>query len=1127
MKNLFFLWLIWLPFITTGTIPHKDQSVLATGSWFRFAVIHTGIHAITYSNLLQMGIQPQQIDPAHIRIYGNGGGMLPETTTSPRVDDLRENTLEIIGGDDGAFDPGDLVLFYGEAPDKWYLETSGNRFYHTKNLYSDSTYYFITTDLGPGKRITSRPSDTLQPSSFVYRFNDYYFHELDSLNLIRSGKTWFGEVFDNTRNERTFHVHFPNIDSTSDVYLKTYVAAKSQVISYFAIIINGQKIDSIRLDSTDPDSYYDYAKGKLKHTSIPNLHSQFDLSLKYMMPTENSTAWLNYFELNCRRNLKWIPPQLSFRDANSVVQGGVSEFTVQGAHDGLTIWEVTDPGNIKKQEYLLNGSILKFTLRADSLREYIVFDKSMYYEIYPSCPVENQNLHAIQPYTLVIVTHPLFESMAKQLASFHEENNGISAIVVSTLQVYNEFASGQKDPTAIRDFVKMLYDRGNGDQRTRYLLLFGDGSYDPKDRIPNNNNLIPTFQSTESLKFTASYVTDDYFGITGDGEGGESNGNIDIGVGRLPVTTPDEANIMIGKIVTYASMNDSTHADWRNIVTLIADDENDNLHLQQAEQLASIIATKYPEFNVNKIYLDAYQMEKIPAGMRFPEVNREINSVMQKGTLIMNYTGHGSEAGWSWEQVLTVSDIEQWHNTPKLPVFITATCEFSRFDNPERYTAGEMVILHPNGGAIALYSTTRLAMATTNFRLDSSFFCHLKDKENGIYVTMGDLIRISKNNNGNNPSIRNFALLGDPAQKIAFPDYSVKTLSINDEGINQPDTARGLSLVTVTGQVEDINGQKVTGFNGILTTKVFDKPVTYRTLGNTYDSYPQDFICQNRLLHHGKSTINNGSFAFSFIVAKSIALQYGKGKISYYATDNTIDAGGYTDQIIIGGLDPAINPVNPGPEIELYLNTRYFTSGTTTGPDPLLIADLYDTNGINFLGLGIGHDMIMVLDGDDSHSWLMNDQFIPEYDNFTSGSLQYPLTDLKEGKHTLSLKAWDMYDNSSQAEISFWIVSDTHLDVEHVMNRPNPLINYTYFIFEPMQLTGGLDVLIQIFDVTGKPVKTIDAYFPEGLNPGPLYWDGTGNSGQKLGSGIYPYRVVFKGNNGATSQTTQKLIIMR
>lgn len=1123
------VFLLLLPWSLTATLPHKDSSVLAQGRWFKLVITETGIHKVTYNDFIALGIDPATVEVSKIRIFGNGSGILPEMNITPRIDDLREVAIMVRDGGNGRLDQGDDLLFYGEQADKWSFDRQKQYFIHQRNLYSDSTYYFLNINTTNGLRILNDTPPPVNPINIITRYEDYQLHELDSLNLLRSGREWYGEVFDKSKNSRDFHFLIPDIDSTLIFRLRTSVVAKAPNVSYFLVSHNGNKIDSLKVDSSDPSAYTLMGRATTKYSYISNPGSDFTINLTYKMPTFNSIGWLNYLELSYAKKLIWSGPQMPFRCGTISGPGQYSEFRMAQANSSVQIWDVTDPSATTALQTSLVAGTLRFFRESDTLREFIAFDESFFYPVKCAGEVENQNLHAADPTDLVIITHPLFEDQAQQLAAFHRETNGLTVLVATTNQVFNEFGGGRPDPTAIRDFMKLLYDR-SGETAPKYLLLFGDGSYDPKNRIPGNNNFIPTFQSQESLAGTASYVTDDYFGILADQSGQSSNGRIDIGIGRFPVSTAEEAQIMVQKILHYDEKTEPVRSCWRNNITFVADDENLNLHLHQAEELCTIVAQKYPVFNINKIFLDAYQIEAIPGGYRFPDATAAINRSVEKGSLIINYTGHGGETGWSYEQALNTSDIQSWNNFDRLPVFITATCEFSRFDNPERFTAGEMLILHENGGAIALYSTTRLAFAGQNIKLDTSFFHHLMDRDdNGAYVKMGDLIRISKNNNLNSESLRNFVLLGDPAQNIAFPEMKVNTREINHVMPDEADTVQGMSNLVIKGRIEDEGGHMLTSFEGSVNCKIFDKPVTYRTLGTRPgETYPEDFKIQNSLIFNGDAPVTHGEFIVNCIIPKGISLPFGSGKISYYARSDELDANGYYDKIVVGGMEN-ISPVNPGPDIALFLDDRTFIPGSRTTPAPLLLADLYDANGINAIGLGIGHEITATIDNDRVHAILLNDYYQPEFNSYTSGTVTLKLPQMKTGLHTLSLKAWDLFDNSSEQSIKFFVSETQQLTVKNVINAPNPMFDHTTFLFEPQQhVEGGIEVQIQIHDLNGQLLRVLKTNWTTPTDQSmALTWDGRDANGRKLNSGLYPYKIIFKGSDGSYSETTQKLVIIR
>ena len=588
--------------------PHKDTSVLATGSWYKVSIRETGIYRITYDDFKAMGFDLSQISDSSIRIFGNGGGMLPEANSASRIDDLRELSIMVKDGGDGRIDPGDYVLFYGEGPDKWTFDYSTHLYSHVKNLYSDYSYYYIGTTIEKGKRITNQPSLDTLPNFISYRFDDLAFHELDSLNFIESGRSWYGEQFDNSRKSCRFSFSFPYIDTISPLRLVTSVAARASKISGFNVSVNNKSIDSLSLDPTDILSSENYAQVKQKTTLIMKPVSPVVIDLTYSLPVTNAIGWLNFLEFNAYRDIRWVSPQMGFRNANTIGKTTISKFLLSKVTPSVRVWDVTDPGNIAQMDGILSHDTLSFITTTDTLREFYAYDGQSFDSVTLIEKVNNQDLHALSPTNLIIITHPLFIDEANRLAGFHRQNN-VSVQVVTTSQVYNEFSSGNPDLTAIRDFMKMLFDRGSPNSTApKYLLLLGDGSYDPKNRIPGNNNMIPTFESSESMNVIGSYVTDDYFGIMGDNDGQGSNGTIEIGIGRFPVTTIDQAKAIVDKIIHYAATSDTILSDWRNTMTFVADDQNLNLHMWQAEQLTQIVATKYPVYNVNKIYLDAYPL---------------------------------------------------------------------------------------------------------------------------------------------------------------------------------------------------------------------------------------------------------------------------------------------------------------------------------------------------------------------------------------------------------------------------------------------------------------------------------------------------------------------------------------
>jgi hypothetical protein len=1105
---------------------YRTSSLLASGSWYKFAVTQSGMHKITYNQLTEMGIAAASIDPRNIRIFGYGGRMMPENSGETRYDDMLENSIFVSGEEDGRMDPQDFILFYGEGPVTWTYNYFSEAFEHTNHLYADASCYFITCDLGPGKRIRPKESTSELATENVTTFNDYASHEVDNVNLIKSGREWFGEPFD-VVTDYQFPFEFPNIDKSSTVKVKTHVVARSTVSSSFRI----QAADQVQVVSISAvlSSYNSlYARGAVTTMGFLPLEPQINVSIRYNKTTASSIGWLNYIEINARRALNFTGNQLAFRDVRSSGPGKVAEFTLSNASSAVTIWDITNWHDIREVKTKSTGSNLIFRLPSDTIREFVAFTGNDFPSVSFIQKVDNQNLHSIGQVDYILVAPEIFLEAANRLAQFHVERNGLSAIVVPLPKIYNEFSSGMQDITAIRDFVKMIYDRSEEGSEPKYLLLFGDGSYDNKDRLTGNTNLVPTYQSYESLSPVISYVTDDYFGILDDGEGTGENDMLDIGVGRLPVATVEEANVAVDKIIHYATSSTRVMGDWRNIVTFVADDEDSNIHLDDADNLAIYVDSMYTDYNVTKIYLDSYIQVSTPGGQRYPDVNTAINDQVEKGALIINYTGHGGEVGWAHERVLEVADISSWINYDHMPVFVTATCEFSRFDDPGRTSAGEFVFLNPNGGGLALFTTTRATFGSPNYALNKSFYSYAFRKINGHYPTMGDIILYSKRQSGSDNNGRKFVLLGDPAQRLAYPEYDVVATAINSRPTNgQPDTISALSTVTISGEIRDTEGRILPGFNGTLSTTVFDKPQTIITLGNDGGS-TRGFSVQKSILYKGKSSVVDGAFEFTFIVPKDIAYKFDYGKISFYAEDGTCDANGYFSDIIIGGFDETASTDMTGPNISLYMNNVYFRDGGITDENPILLALVDDESGINTVGNGIGHDIIAILDDNTDELRVLNDYYQANLNTYRSGVITYPYFNLEEGEHHIRLKVWDAFNNSSEATIRFEVKNSGSEVMQDPSNYPNPFTDRTWFTYELNHYSEQMEIEIMIYDMIGQLVNVIQRKENgNGYRPEPIEWDGKDQNGNYLRGGLYIYRIRVKDNNGSVSEDANKLVIIR
>jgi len=680
----------------------------------------------------------------------------------------------------------------------------------------------------------------------------------------------------------------------------------------------------------------------------------------------------------------------------------------------------------------------------------------------------------------------------------------------------------------------MFYKRSTSENDTpRYLLLFGDGSYDNISDKKSNTNLIPTYQSWESINKTSSFVTDDFFGLLDDNEG-EADGLLDIGIGRLPVSTTEQADAVIRKIKQH--YDNSSLGDWNNQLCFIGDDEDGNIHMSDANTLANYVQSNYKNYNIEKIFFDAYNQESTPMGNRYPDVTTAINNRVNSGALIVNYTGHGNEQWLAHEKVLMLDDVLSWRNQKRFPLFVTATCEFSRFDDYNLISTGEWILLTPNGGGIGLLSTTRLVYSSPNFTLNYNFFktvfadaVNKKSASSSKYNRLGDIVRITKNISGGGYNKRNFMLLGDPAIMLKYPDYNINVTHINNTPIAElKDTLNALGKVQIKGKVNNFDGTDATNFTGIASISLFDKEKIISTLKND-GGFTMDFTVRDNVIYRGNASISNGQFSLDLIIPKDINYRFGNGRISLYAINDNQSASGFNEAFVVGGINK--NPIQDevGPTINIFLNDKKFVSGGIADQNPKLIVQLIDSSGINTTGTGIGHDLIATLFGESEKNILLNDYYKADIDSYQSGEAEIQLTNLSYGSNKIRVKAWDVFNNSSEKEFEFIVANDSKLQITHLLNYPNPFTEQTAFYFEHNQPLNDFDVLIQIYSPSGKLVKTIRYNETDtgGYRIGPIAWDGKDDFGDRIGRGVYFYRLRVKTSNGKSAEQQQKLVLLK
>jgi hypothetical protein len=1137
-------------FNNNRTLSFAEHSVLSEGTWYKIAIARDGVYRIDKNLLTTLGINVDELNPASINIYGNGGTLLPEENSLFRYDDLQKNAIYIEGEQDGAFNNNDFILFYGKGADSWNLAGSGSNqtWQHEKHFYSDSAYYFIRVDDTDPLRIANQTAPSEPSTQTATTFQDFQFIENDLYNINKSGREFFGDAFEvNTSANYTFS--FPNM--TTDPARFDYSVAVRSIggASNFTFNVGGSPISTLTSPVSDntTSAVADLEEAGLTFTPSG---SAVTVGVNFQKFNSESQGWIDYLRVGVIRNLAMTGNQMRFRDGRIVSAGSITEFQMTSANNVATIWDVTNP--IQPEKIVFTpGATVSWKSETSTLREFIAFANAGYLTPVARGPVTNQDLHALSNIDYVIVTAPGHLSYAQEVADIHIAE-GWSTLVVTPEQVFNEFSSGNPDVTAIRTLMKMFYDRAAGDYELapKELLLFGDGTYlDNKGLKSQQGYNVMVFESNNSISPLSSYVSDDYFVYLDDNENGAATNKLDCGVGRIPASDASEAEAYLKKLKLYVAENSSPTGDaycvgdatespygqWRNTLTFVSDDQDgdglafEQIHLETSDDMADSVAKYHPSFDLVKLYMDAFKQTVTPGGERYNEGSEAIKQRVQNGSLLVTYIGHGGHKGFAHERILTIPTISGWTNLSKLPVFLTATCELARFDDPGENTAGEILVMNPNGGAIAMLTTTRIVTSGANRELDEAFFAVAFEDETISDLTLGKINMLTKNGVGlSNSSKPNFSLLGDPALRMRYPEKYVYTTQINEIAIeNFVDTLKALQEVVFTGYVGDADGNKLTDFNGFVYPTVFDKKTNLQTQNND-DGEVQEYSVYNRYLYKGKASVTGGDFNFRFVIPYDINYTVDSARVSYYAVAGNIDAHGYNEDFLIGSALSGAQLNTVGPEIELFLNDSTFISGGVSDTKPILLAKLKDENGINTVGNGIGHDLIAVLDEDTQNPIRLNDYYSANLDTYTSGEIRFQMSTIAEGQHTLRLKAWDIHNNSSEKSIEFLVANDAGVALSHVLNYPNPFTTHTEFFFEHNQPCESLEVRIQIFTVGGKLVKTINQTVNQaGFRSEGIPWDGTDDYGDRIGKGVYVYKLEVRNPTGQRGEQIEKLVILK
>ena len=1133
-----------------------EHSVLSEGDVYKIALAKDGVYKIDRSFLESLGVPVSGLDPNTINIYGNGGALLPEKNFVEKADDLVKNAIHIQGESDGVFNASDYILFYGKGPDTWTLAQDNGigrkRWFHNKHYYSDSAYYFIKINDTNPLRISTESNGAVA-NQISDSFQDFLYVETDQYSPAKSGREFYGDLYDIVLSG-SYTFGFPNVKTTVPASMDFSAIARTiGGSSIFTTTVQGN-VNTVSIGNVTDSPTSQVARSGRINTSFQPANGNFNVSVSFSKGNADAKGWIDYICMNATQQLKMQGTQMRFRDTTSVGIGNITEFQIsEQTHPVNEVWDITTFTSPVRMTLASSGALSTWTTNTDKLKEFIAF-ASNFFTPTPIGKIENQDIHGWASTDLIIISSPVLMPVAEEIAAIHKAQ-GQSVEIATPIQIFNEFSSGNPDVMAFRQLVKMQYDRANGGKRApKNLLILGDGDYSRNKGLANHEGTkVLVFESNNSLSPTSSYVSDDYFVMVSPLEDGNATGLLDCGVGRIPAGSLDEAYGYLGKIKAYVSENtssnggayclgdvqDSPYGNWRNVVTFVSDDQDgsggayEQVHLNSSNALSNIVKTNHPEYDISKIYMDAFTQISTPGGERYVDGEKAIQQRVQSGSLLLTYIGHGGERGWAHERILDLPTIESFTNKYRLPVFLTATCELARYDDPEFKSAGELLVMNANGGAIAMLTTTRIVFSGENYEMDLAFFEHALYSGTGELKTLGELNMLTKNGVSiGNDSKPNFSLLGDPALTMVYPKLNVETTHINSiELAAFTDTLKALDEVEFRGRVTDSNGNFLSNFNGFIYPTVFDKEskvISQNNDQNGEEGQFQEFYSYNKIIHRGKASVSNGEFSFKFIVPFDINYSVGKARVSYYTVAGNNDGHGFCEEFKIGSLNPNAQLNTVGPDISLYLNDSTFVSGGSTNTTPIILAKLQDENGINTVGNGVGHNLTAIIDGNSAKPIVLNDFYESDLDTYTSGEVRYPLSTLSIGEHTLTVKAWDVFNNSNEETIQFTVAEDSKVALSHLLNYPNPFTTNTSFIYEHNQACQQLDARVQIFTVSGKLVKTIESsFYATGFRGEDIPWDGKDDFGNAIGKGTYIYKLELRNEKGQRAESFQKLVILK
>ena len=1102
------------------TSHYASNSVLSTGNWAKVKIKGPGMHFISNTQLSEMGFK----NPDAVNIYGFGGRVLDEFFDVSQPDDLPLiPSVKVSNG----------LIFFGVDCVSW--TPAGNKIFysHTTHPYGEDAYYFISDRESESLPIEMEDLSATEGLEIADSFIERIVHEQEIFAPSVTGRNLLGE---DLRTAQQLNFSLPgNVGGDASIIISVGSSIyNSQGVLRFSssnssLSQNSQTIESLK----SSEQFMRLTSTNLTATGVgENLNLGFSFSTSGVI----NHVRLDYVEIKYERSLRMPSDQLYFyfNEPEPLMA------SLKGISTETEIWDVTEAHNPKRIKFNVKGNEANFCIKP-GYHEYIAFNPSkVNNSVEKGITVSNQDIHGMESPELLIISPQEYLPAAEKVAEMHRSQDGMLVHVLTPEVIYNEFSSGTPDVSAFRRVMKMWYDRdmeSKGKQEIKYCLIFSRPTYDNKMVTPAVKNAgyprIPIWQSSTGFTENTSYSTDDYIGMLEDHDNISNMGSakIKVAVGRFPVRSIEEANTAAEKLIAYTT--DPGKAAWRNNVMMIADDQDAGQHLDQTEKMYKemIESGKGKDYQYERLYLDNFKRQLTSVGLEYPEAKQRLMSKFEEGQALVTYIGHANTVSWTHEHLLNWKDINSFSNT-KLPVLYAATCEFARWDADE-YSGAEVLWAFPKTGVIAMICPSRAVFINMNGPLSAQFGKYaLIRHQDGSPTRLGDSYLNTKNGiSGSDDNKLRYALIGDPAMKMPVYNYDVKTTSIYDVDITSPSTeypiVEARSNPVIKGIITDADGNHATDFNGFVYLKLYDAEKVIETLGNGDDGRVMLYNDRKTKLYDGVTKVENGTWEAKIYMPSEIENNFTPGRISLYALSNDgREANGATESFYVYGYDSNAQEDFEGPEIHnFYLNHANFKNGDVTYKTPVVYATFSDESGINLSDAGIGHALMLSLDGTTIYSDVIN-FYSPDLSDSRKGSITYQLPELEPGKHSLTLSVWDCANNSSYANIEFNVAAIKNPDIYDINTSLNADSSGVEFIISSDRPLSALQCDLEIFDINGIRIwhnsvnDRTDEFSDMRLN-----WDFKTSAGNRVNKGIYICRASLTSPEGKTTNKSKKIII--